>query len=225
MITLTTEIRSKRFREIEKERLYRHLRIPAEDKRDEIEKNFMEFLDNNVIGDVVEPDLLELGGKPYCKKSTSRFSITPGAFSLDTHYRGIPNEGSCKTSLVFEYTSSKYKRAIDSNNYTIDVSDTIIKKCSAEIIEQIKYFLFETAKARFEVTYYGVGTFVKPVCYNYSMYGLFRDIGTWGNLYNKDPKMFEMLYKMYMGKDIKEDTDIITPEKKLLTELKTALGY
>jgi hypothetical protein len=89
----------------------------------------------------------------------------------------------------------------------------------------VKYFLYEIAKAEYDYDFYGVGTFVKPEYYGYSSYGLFRDLRTWGNLYSKSPEMFEQLYKMSEGKVFEEDEEKQEPEKKLLSELKTSLGY
>jgi hypothetical protein len=45
MITLTTEIKSRTFKEYEKQRLYNELRKPFGDKMEEIKKTFKEWLD------------------------------------------------------------------------------------------------------------------------------------------------------------------------------------
>ena len=225
MITLTTEIKSRCFKEYEKHRLYNALKKPFGDKKDEIRETFKKWLDENVMAKVLDPDLVELGKKPYCTRSTSRFLITPSQFGLPDDYIGIPNLSKLKVSLKFDFQSSVYKYATDGKNYSIDITSAILKKCEPEIIEQVKYFLYEQAKAAYDYDFYGVGTFVKPEYYGYSTYGLFRDLKTWGNLYSKSPEMFEMLYKMAEGKEFSEDEEKQDPEKKLLSELKTSLGY
>ena len=225
MIAITTEIKSRCFKEYEKHRLYNTLRKPFGDKKDEIKETFKKWLDENVLGKVLDQDLMELGRKPYCTRSTSRFLITPSEFGLPDDYIGIPNLSKLKVSLKFEFQSTSYKYAIPSNTYSVDITSAIIKKCGPEIIEQVKYFLYEIAKAEYDFNFYGVGTFVKPEYYGYSSYGLFRDLRTWGNLYSKSPEMFEQLYKMSEGKVFEEDEEKQEPEKKLLSELKTSLGY
>ena len=225
MITLTTEIKSRCFKEYEKHRLYNALKKPFGDKKDEIRETFKKWLDENVMAKVLDPDLVELGKKPYCTRSTSRFLITPSQFGLPDDYIGIPNLSKLKVSLKFDFQSSVYKYATDGKNYSIDITSAILKKCEPEIIEQVKYFLYEQAKAAYDYDFYGVGTFVKPEYYGYSTYGLFRDLKTWGHLYSKSPEMFEMLYKMAEGKEFSEDEEKQDPEKKLLSELKTSLGY
>lgn len=225
MITLTTEIKSRCFKEYEKHRLYNTLRKPFGDKKDEIKETFKKWLDENVLGKVLDQDLMELGKKPYCTRSTNRFLITPAEFELPEEYIGIPNLSKLKVSLKFEFPSTSYKYAVPSNIYSVDITSAIIKKCGPEIIEQVKYFLYEIAKAKYDFDFYGVGTFVKPEYYGYSSYGLFRDLRTWGNLYSKSPEMFEQLYKMSEGKVFEEDEEKQEPEKKLLLELKTSLGY
>lgn len=225
MITLTTEIKSRCFKEYEKHRLYITLRKPFGDKKDEIKETFKKWLDENVLRKVLDQDLMELGRKPYCTRSTSRFLITPSEFGLPNDYIGIPNLSKLKVSLEFEFQSASYKYAVPNNIYNVDITSAIIKKCEPEIIEQVKYFLYEIAKAEYDFDFYGVGTFVKPEYHGYSSYGLFRDLRTWGNLYSKSPEMFEQLYKMSEGKVFEEDEEKQEPEKKLLSELKTSLGY
>lgn len=225
MIAVTTEIKSRCFKEYEKHRLYNTLRKPFEDKKDEIKGTFKKWLDENVLGKVLDQDLIELGRKPYCIRSTSCFLITPAEFGLPEDYIGIPNLSKLKVSLKFEFQSSVYKYATDGKNYSVDITSAIIKNCGPEIIEQVKYFLYERAKAEYDFDFYGVGTFVKPEYYGYSSYGFFRDLRTWGNLYSKSPEMFEQLYKMSEGKVFEEDEEKQEPEKKLLSELKTSLGY
>ena len=225
MIAVTTEIKSRCFKEYEKHRLYNILRKPFEDKKDEIKETFKKWLDENVLGKILDQDLMELGRKPYCTRSTNRFLITPSEFGLPDDYIGIPNLSKLKVSLKFEFQSTSYKYAVLSNTYSVDITSAIIKKCGPEIIEQVKYFLYEIAKAEYDFNFYGVGTFVKPEYYGYSNYGLFRDLRTWGNLYSKSPEMFEQLYKMSEGKVFEEDEEKQEPEKKLLSELKTSLGY
>ena len=225
MIAITTEIKSRCFKEYEKHRLYNTLRKPFGDKKDEIKETFKKWLDKNVMPKVLDPDLVELGKKPYCIRSTSRFLITPSEFGLPNDYIGIPNLSKLKVSLKFEFQSSEYKYAEDGKTFLVDITSAIIKKCEPEIIEQVKYFLYEIAKAEYDFDFYGVGTFVKPEYYGYSSYGIFRDLRTWGNLYSKSPEMFEQLYKMSEGKVFEEDEEKQEPEKKLLSELKTSLGY
>jgi hypothetical protein len=75
MITLTTEIKSRRFKEYEKERLFKKLREPYDKKKDEVTENFRKYLDENVMGVVLDQDLRDLGEKPYCKRYTNRFLI------------------------------------------------------------------------------------------------------------------------------------------------------
>ena len=224
MITITTEIKSRCFKEYEKHRLYNILRKPFEDKKNEIRETFKKWIDENVMGKVLDPDLVELGEKPYCIHYTRNFLITPTKFGLSEEYVGIPNLSKLKVSLRFEFQSSNYKYATDGKNYSIDITSSILKKCEPEIIEQVKYFLYEMAKAEYDFDFYGVGTFVKPEYYG-SSYGLFRDLRTWGNLYLRSPEMFEQLYKMSEGKELKVDEESLSPEKKLLSELKTSLGY
>jgi hypothetical protein len=118
--------------------------------------------------------------------------------------------------------------AVDQSSsvYVVDITEAIVKKCPKEVIDQIKFFLFEEAKAQFDYTFFGVGTYIKPEYYNsYGYYGIFPGLNTWGNLYSKSPEAFEMLYKSQEGKMPKEDVVKVEPEKKLLSELKTALGY
>ena len=225
MITITTEIKSRCFKEYEKHRLYNTLRKPFGDKKDKIRETFKMWIDENVMAKVLDPDLVELGKKPYCIRSTSRFLITPTEFGLPEEYIGIPNLSKLKVSLKFDFQSSNYKYATDGKNYGIDITSAILKKCEPGIIEQVKYFLYEMAKAEYDFDFYGVGTFVKPEYYGYSSYGLFRDLRTWGNLWSKSPEMFEQLYKMSEGKVFEEDEEKQEPEKKLLSELKTSLGY
>lgn len=225
MITLTTEIKSRCFRECDKQMLYNRLREPFREKMNEVKNNFKDWLDENVMSKVLDPDLSELGNKPYCVRSTSRFIITPKELGLEETYIGLPNLGKLCSSLKFEHQSKKYSCAVDGNTYTINITNAILKKCTPEVIEQVKYFLFENAKADFDFTYYGVGTFVKPDCYSSSHYGVFRDLKTWGNLYTKNPEMFETLYKMLEGKEFKEEKKEIEPERRLLLDLKTSLGY
>ena len=221
MITLTTEIKSRTFKEYEKQRLYNELRKPFGDKKEEIKKTFKEWLDENVMMKVLNSDLMTLGKKPYCIRSTDRFLITPKELGLDETYAGKPGS-KLKTSLKFEFRSDNYKYAVDGKTYSIDITSAILRNCSPEIIEQVKYFLYECAKADYEFDFYGIGTFVKPEEYAYSnYYGIFRDVKTWGNLWSRDPEMFKVLYKMEEGKEI----EIVEPEKKLLSELKTSLGY
>jgi hypothetical protein len=221
MITLTTEIKSRTFKEYEKQRLYNELRKPFENKKEEIKKTFKEWLDENVMMKVLNPDLMTLGKKPYCIRSTDRFLITPKELGLDETYTGKPGS-KMKTNLKFEFRSDNYKYAVDGKTYLIDITLAILRNCSPEIIEQVKYFLYECAKADYEFDFYGIGTFVKPEEYGYSnYYGIFRDVKTWGNLWSRDPEMFKVLYKMEEGKEI----EIVEPEKKLLSELKTSLGY
>ena len=222
MITLTTEIKSRTFKEYEKQRLYNELRKPFGDKKEEIKKTFKEWLDENVMMKVLNPDLMTLGNKPYCIRSTDRFLITPKELGLNETYTGKPGS-KMKTNLKFEFRSNNYKYAVDEKTYLIDITLAILRNCSPEIIEQVKYFLYECAKADYEFDFYGTGTFVKPdEEYSYSnYYGIFRDVKTWGNLWSRDPEMFKVLYKMEEGKEI----EIVEPEKKLLSELKTSLGY
>jgi len=225
MITITTEIKSRCFKEYEKHRLYNTLRKPFGDKKDEIREMFKMWIDENVMAKVLDPDLVELGKKSNCICSTNRFLITPTEFGLPEENMGVPNLSKLKVSLKFDFQSSNYKYATDGKNYSIDITSAILKKCEPEIIEQVKYFLYEMAKAEYDFDFYGVGTFVKPEYYGYSSYGLFRDLRTWGNLYSKSPEMFEQLYKMSEGKVFEEDEEKQEPEKKLLSELKTSLGY
>ena len=225
MITITTEIKSRCFKEYEKHRLYNALKKPFGDKKDEIRETFKKWLDENVMEKILDPDLVELGNKPYCIRSTNRFLITPSQFGLPDDYIGIPNLSKLKVSLKFEFQSSNYRYAVPGSTFVVDITSAIIKKCGPEIIEQVKYFLYEIAKAEYDFDFYGVGTFVKPEYYGYSSYGLFRDLRTWGNLYSKSPEMFEQLYKMSEGKVFEEDEEKQEPEKKLLSELKTSLGY
>ena len=193
MITITTEIKSRCFKEYEKHRLYNALRKPFGDKKDEIRETFKMWIDENVMAKVLDPDLVELGKKPYCIRSTNRFLITPTEFGLPEEYMGIPNLSKLKVSLKFDFQSSNYKYATYGKNYSIDITSAILKKCEPEIIEQVKYFLYEMAKAEYDFDFYGVGTFVKPEYYGYSSYGLFRDLRTWGNLYSKSPEMSILL--------------------------------
>jgi hypothetical protein len=216
MIAVTTEIKSRCFKEYEKHRLYNTLRKPFGDKKDEIKDTFKNWLDENVLGKVLDQDLMELGRKPYCTRSTNRFLITPSEFGLPDDYIGIPNLSKLKVSLKFEFQSTSYKYAVPGNTYNVDITSAIIKKCGPEIIEQVKYFLYEIAKAEYDFDFYGVGTFVKPEYYGYSSYGLFRDLRTWGNLYSKSPEMFEQLYKMSEGKVFEEDEE---KTKKVLTQI------
>ena len=225
MITLTTEIKSRCFKEYEKHRLYEELREPFKEKRDEIRETFKKWLEEKVLPKVLDQDLMELGKKPYCVRSTDHFIITPQQFGLPEEYTGKPEDKRARSSLKFEYRSANYKYAVPGSIYYVDITSDIIKKCEPEIIEQVKYFLYEHAKATFDYDYYGIGTFVKPEYYSYSRYGIFMDIRTWGNLYSKSPEMFEKLYKMSEGKELKEDEESLSPEKKLLSELKTSLGY
>jgi hypothetical protein len=221
MITLTTEIKSRTFKEYEKRRLYGALRKPFGEKREEIKKTFREWLDENVMMKVLDPDLMTLGKKPYCARSIDRFWINPKELGLNETYTKKP-EYKIKTSLKFEFRSDNYKYAADIKTYSIDITSAILRNCSPEIIEQVKYFLYECAKADYEFEFYGVGTFVKPAEYSYSNnYGIFRDVKTWGNLWLRDPEMFKVLYKLVEGKEI----EMVDPEKKLLSELKISLGY
>ena len=226
MITLTTEIKSRHFKEYEKERLFNMLRKPYDDKRNEVTENFRKYLDENVMGVVLDQDLRDLGEKPYCKRYTNRFLISPSEFGLPDVYEGLPNYKKCSTALKFEHRSDCYKVAVDQSIYVVNITEAIIKKCPKEVIDQIKFFMFEDAKAQFDYAYYGVGTFVKPEYYSsYSYHGIFPGLNTWGNLYSKSPEAFEILYKFQEGKTPKEDVVKVEPEKKLLSELKTALGY
>jgi hypothetical protein len=226
MITLTTEIKSRRFKEYEKERLFKKLREPYDKKRDEVTENFRKYLDENVMGVVLDPDMKDLGEKPYCKRRTDRFLISPSEFGLPDTYEGLPNYKKCSTALKFEHRSDHYNVAVDQSIYVVNITKAIIKKCPKEVIDQIKFFLFEEAKAQFDYTFFGVGTYIKLEYYNsYGYYGIFPGLNTWGNLYSKSPEAFEMLYKSQEGKMPKEDVVKVEPEKKLLSELKTALGY
>ena len=121
MIAITTEIKSRCFKEYEKYRLYNTLRKPFGDKKDEIKEAFKKWLDENVLGKVLDQDLMELGRKPYCTHSTSSFLITPNEFRLPDDYIGIPNLSKLKVSLKFDFQSSVYKYATDGKNYSIDI--------------------------------------------------------------------------------------------------------
>ena len=88
----------------------------------------------------------------------NRFLITPSEFGLPDDYIGIPNLSKLKVSLKFEFQSTSYKYAVPSNTYSVDITSAIIKKCGPEIIEQVKYFLYEIAKAEYDFDFYGVGT-------------------------------------------------------------------
>ena len=223
MITLTAELKSRSFKEYEKRRLFNVLRKPLKDRQDEVADMFKKWLEENVMPRVLDQDFVELGKKPYCIRTTNRFTISPTELGLDEVYIGNPNYSNLKTSLKFEFLSNAYKYATDGKNFSIDITSGI-KTCTSDIIEQVKYFLYEQAKAKYDYTFYGVGTFVVPEYWGCS-YGVFRDIRTWGNLWSKSPEMFEQLYKITEGKELKENHETLDPEKKLLSELKISLGY
>lgn len=223
MITLTTEIKSRCFKEYEKHKLFGIIREPVGKKRDEIREAFKKWLDENVMPKILNPDLKELGKKPYCKRSTSRYLITPSQFGLEVDYVGNPEFSKLRVSLKFEFLSD-YKYSIPDHEFCIDITSEILKKCTPEMIEQVKYFLYEQAKSVYDYNFFGVGTFVRPNYGGYG-YGLFDEIRTWGNLYSKSPEMFEKLYKMTEGKELSEEDENLDPEKKLLFKLKTTLGY
>ena len=138
MIAITTEIRSRCFKEYERHRLYNTLRKPFGDKKNEIKETFEKWLDENVLGKVLDQDLMELGRKPYCIRSTSRFFITPSEFGIPNDYIGIPNFSELKVSLKFDFQSTSYKYAVPSNIYSVDITAAIIMNNQQEIIEQVK---------------------------------------------------------------------------------------
>ena len=109
MINLTTEIRSRRFNEYEKNRLFGILIDPFLKKRDEWRNNFIDFLDKNVLKLVLDPDLIELGKKPYCSIPKSCFRIDPSSFGLEDYYVGKSEFKTCKTHLGFEFYSKTIK--------------------------------------------------------------------------------------------------------------------
>lgn len=220
----TTEIKSRTFKDFEKWNLYNLLRKPYSEKMESIISSFISFLDDNVLGKVLDTDLLELGMKPYCYRCTSYFMISPDPFGLEKEYVGKPNYSKCSNPLSFSFSSKKYKYAINSaSKSTIDISEMILEKCPTEIIEQIKYSLVEIAKARYDFNYYGLDTFVYPKAGLYQRSEVFSNLRTWGNLYSNSPEMYRILYEMVEGK--KSGDKEILPEIKLLNELKFALGY
>ena len=221
MTELTTEIRSRHFSEYQRDRLYRELRESVKDKKDLCYANLKTYLNDNILGKVLNPDLVFLGSRSYCSRSTSQFQIDSEKFGLDKFYRGLPDFQQCKTGISFTFSSPNYRYALPSSSYSSDITLEVLSKCSESEIEMIKSSMYEYAKLEFEVDYFCVGTWVKPQPYSYC--SLFPDIQTWGQLYNKSPEYFEVLYKFEEGKSTNEV--VVAPEKKLVTELKTALGY
>lgn len=219
----TTEMRGRTFKDFEKWNLYNRLRKPYSEKMESIISSFISFLEDNVLGKVLDPDFLELGVKPYCYRSISSFIISPDPFRLEKEYVGKPDYSKCSYTLSFQFSSKKYRYATSSKIFTIDISEMILEKCPTEIIEQIKYSLVEIAKARYDFNYYGLGTFVYPKNVSYQRSGIFSNLKTWGNLYSNSPEMYEVLYEMVEGKKPKDKE--MLPELKLLNELKFALGY
>jgi len=219
MITLTTELKSRRFKENEKRQLYRRLTEPLNNRVNELKTTFISFLEENVLEKYLDQDLLELGQKIYCSDASNSFRLSPDSFGLCSCYVGSEKFKECKTSLCFDFYSEKYHIAnISGGIRTMDISDIIVKNCSEDIKEQVKYFLYELAKAKYEYLYFGLGTFIKPKNSNYHF---FCSINTWGGLYKADPKIFEELYNYSFNSTKTEEH----PEKKLLETLKFSLGY
>lgn len=220
MITLTTEIKSRTLRECDRYWLYNKIRRPFYEKKEEFHKAFADWVDKNILTDILNPDLLKLGEKPYCARCISHFAITPKELGLDDYYFGIPEDRGLCISLNFEY-SSKYEYAILNSTIgcrCINITKRIVEKCSPKIIDQVKYFLFELAKTKFEYKYFGFGTDIKD------KHEIFKNIRTWGNLYSTYPEMFELLYENVYG-DSNQVEDYTEPELKLLDKLKSSLGY
>ena len=216
MLELTTEIKSRRFCDRDRDKLYSLLKDPICKKRSECIENLKTYLDDVILGKVLDPDMIYLGEREYCKYRTSSFVIHSEPLGLEGRYYGLPEFKNCWIDLNFNFSSTKFKYVGLGNYKSVDITSMIINICSEDEKETIKNSMYEIAKLSYEYQFYGLGTFIKP-----DRYGLlFPSIVTWGNLYNKSPEYFEIFYN-----SLPENRKELKAEEKLILDLKSALGY
>jgi hypothetical protein len=223
---VTTEIKARRFKDYEKDYLFRKLQEPAKIKYEEFKKKNDEFFEK-ILKDILDPDMLYLGSRKYCA-STGRFEVVSTELGLPDLYCGIKDGPKTKISKVFNNLGLAYPISTKSSSFSssINVTRDIKEKCSEDILEQVKSNLMELAKLDYEYQYFGVGTIRDTRSYYYSY--LFVGINTWGQLLAKYPDYFEVLYKHYQGeyedKDEKTKEDVNSVEY-MMKDMKRHLGY
>ena len=234
---ITTKIKSKHLSNVEKRFLYDAL---VHDKREEI-RVFRNMLDKFVI-DLVKKNLLNeeleyLMSRPYCI-STSYTTINSKTLGLPENYCGEDLEDESKRNMAVvgmsinvylkDFTIPDITTEIIScprNNRTIDITKELVKVCSEDEISLLKDHLMKRAKLEYELSSFGIGTYIKSSRYSRA----FSNISTWGQVLKNSKEHFEILYNRFIVEEGEEENLVIDKtkgeEEILLEKVKKILKY
>jgi hypothetical protein len=210
MITITTELRARRFSDTERSFLYNKLKEPYVVKYDDYAVKFKSFLES-LIKSRADPDLIYMGTRDYCINNNI-YTIDPLCLGLPESYdyNGIKYKiaSNFTLSIYLPTTTGKYGSVS-----TVNLVDIVKDRITKEELDFLKESLLEYTRLHLECIYFGRNS---EIGYGYK----FPGINTWGHLYNKYPKYFEIIYnEFYIKENYSKD------EYYLVNKLKKKLGY